>query len=188
MKPEEYIGHSGGALGSDFEWDIIGRKYGITKFNHYYFGTKTPLGNSLITKEQLDEGWQAILIANLILKRYGIVKYKNLLSRNYWQSKNSQAVYAISSIEDKTISGGTAWSIICSVIDSKPAYLFDQNQDKWFEVSKHEKLSELIFKETEVPKLTQNFASIGTREINDKGKAAINAVYVKTFGELNETV
>jgi hypothetical protein len=45
-----YINHSGGAIGSDSVWGIIGKQYGVES-KHYYIGDKTPRGNTEI-KEQ----------------------------------------------------------------------------------------------------------------------------------------
>ena len=62
--PAEYTNHSGGAVGADSTWDTIGREFGVTDHRHYYHGNKRPLGNTEITNEQLEEGWQHVLQAN----------------------------------------------------------------------------------------------------------------------------
>ena len=88
------IHYSGGANGSDTIWDEIGRKFGVAEHIHYYHGTKTPLGNTPITEEELEEGWEKVLLANRVMCRYP-EKYKSLLSRNWMQVKSSDAVFAI---------------------------------------------------------------------------------------------
>ena len=60
----EYEDHSGGAYGADTEWDIIGRQYGLTKFNHYRDEGNQSLSKRLrasgvkakvLTKEQIED-------------------------------------------------------------------------------------------------------------------------------------
>jgi hypothetical protein len=177
-KPEDFINHSGGASGADTAWDAYGRKFNVTNHKHYYHGSKTPLGNIKITEEQLEEGWQQVIKANEIMKRYGIIKYKNLLSRSWFQAKNSGAVFAISHIDKNTISGGTCWCCVMAALNKKPVYLFDQNLKKWFMVTVSDTI---VFKECETPVLTSNFAGIGSREINEFGLQAIESIYKKTF-------
>jgi hypothetical protein len=174
----EYTNHSGGALGSDSLWDEIGREYGVVNHMHYYYGQKTPKGNIELTKEQLEEGWQHVLKANKTLNRRP-EQYKNLLSRNWYQVKNADAVFAIGTFTNDmklTASGGTGWAVQMAIDSRKTVYLFDQDSNKWY-------LSEegSTFYETSTPILTFNFAGIGTREINEAGKQAIRDVYEKTF-------
>ena len=45
-----YINHSGGAVGADFEWGRQGAKYGVVT-RHYWHGCRTPYGNVEITEE-----------------------------------------------------------------------------------------------------------------------------------------
>jgi hypothetical protein len=171
-----YTNHSGGALGADSEWDLTGQLFGVTNHNHYYYGKKTPKGNVLISAEQLEEGWEHVLKANITLKRYP-QPYKNLLSRNWMQVKNADSVFAISSFKsDKEVNGGTGWAVQMAIDEGKPVYVFDQNKNLWFTYNYELKK----FIETDTPTLTENFAGIGTRELNDDGEKAIHEVYQKT--------
>ncbi len=56
---------SGGAVGSDCEWERIGRKYGLQSVTHFYHGRPTPRGNVLITDLQLEDGMRYIREANV---------------------------------------------------------------------------------------------------------------------------
>lgn len=173
------ICHSGGADGADTYFSQIGSQHGVETI-HYYYGRKTPLGNRLITKEQLSEGWKHCLEANQkILHRSGAEKYKHLLARNWFQVKPSDAIFAISRIESGMVMGGTAWAVAMAVLVPKPTYVFCQLANKWFSVSFQDGFS---FQEmTEPPSLTDNFAGIGSRELTPQGKEAIENLFKGYF-------
>lgn len=52
----DYVNHSGGALGSDSYWDLIGNHYGMVTNKHYYHEHKTSRGNTQITDQDYLEG------------------------------------------------------------------------------------------------------------------------------------
>ena len=110
--------------------------------------------------------------------------YKDLLSRNWFQVKNSDAIYAIGKFTNEmnlVVDGGTGWAVQMAIDSRKTVYFFDLNQNKWF-VSEQGS----TFTEITTPTLTKNFAGIGTRDINENGKQAIRNVYSETFnGNVN---
>ena len=187
-----YVNHSGGAKGSDSAWDFIGRKYDITDHRHYWHRglPKPPLGNVELTDEQIEEGWVKVLLANKKLKRKPDA-YKSLLARNWFQVKNADAVFAIGSIVinkgshtshtsfvsllceniPNEVAGGTGWAVQMAIDAEKPVFVFDQDRNIWLQWKKFH------FGPCTLPKLTQNYAGIGTRNINDDGKKAIEEIY-----------
>lgn len=180
MENNSYLGHSGGAVGSDTQWDIIGKEYGFNTVKHYYFdGFKTPNGNSPITlsdelKSQID---LIIQKANKTLKRSYPTRSEyvnNLLRRNWFQVYNSESIYAISTVTNNLVDGGTGWAVQMAIDCRKRVYVFCQNRKKWLTW----KLG--VWEECETPRLSNNFACIGTREIDENGINAIRAVYKKT--------
>lgn len=181
VKIEKITNHSGGAIGADTAWDEIGKEFGMVNNNHYYFeGFKTPNGNTSIPIEQKNEADAKLKKANETLhRRFPTSKeyVNNLLRRNWWQVKNSDAIFAISSITDNKVDGGTGWAVHMAIGENKPVYVFDQKIKQWFTWNGSS------FIPTEIPTLTKNFAGIGTREINDAGKQAIREVYQKTVTE-----
>ena len=174
-----FINHSGGALGSDSEFDTIGKSKGFKNHIHYYHGKRTPLGNTEITGEELQEGWEHILVANSTLKRHP-EPYKDLLSRNWFQVKNAEAIYAIGKIlvnnnKFNEVYGGTGWAVQMAIDVGKTVYLFDQRIGMWFRFIYYHPHFNYMFKDREFevcgdPILTKNYAGIGTREINELGK------------------
>jgi hypothetical protein len=174
----QYYNHSGGALGADSEWDNIGRQFGVIHHYHYWYGTKNPKSkdDDEITKEEFNEGKQKVLEANRTLKRKPEA-YMNKLARNWMQVANASTVFAITSLVSPTeAKGGTGWAVQMAIDNDVPVFVFDQTKESWFAWNGQK------FVSTGTPRLTQNFAGIGTREINAAGLKAIKDVYERTFG------
>lgn len=182
-KPEEYTLHSGGAVGSDYEWEVIGRKYGLINFNHYYYKDKTPYGNYPITDDMYNEGVEHVHKANEFLNRKPW-KYLNILSRNWFQVKNSDAVFAVAKLKScEEVLGGTGWACQMAIDNEKPVYVFDEGDTFRGLWCKYNYLSKrfIPLRFESVPELTKNFAGIGTRNISDLGKRGIELLYKVTF-------
>jgi len=187
--------HSGGAIGSDTVWEEVGEEFGV-KTKAYSYRTKSHVSPNKveISDQDYEQGVVEITKANKTLGRFGIHKYMSLLARNWAQVKYSKQVFAIGSIikageksakgyknnsKSDVVDGGTGYAVMMAINQENDVYVFDQSKDKWFRWS----YNALRFMETkEVPSITeQNFAGIGTREIQPNGIKAIRDVYEKTF-------
>lgn len=170
---DNYINHSGGANGTDYEWGCQGTKYGVVT-RHYWHGRCTPHGNVEITETDFEEGKLHVLHANRVLRRRP-ERYMDLLARNWCQVKYAEAVFAIAQLDRGMVEGGTGWAVQMAIDEGKPVYLFEQECEEWF-----------TYKDggwvcCDVPVLTRDFAGIGSRRINASGIKAISEVYRKTF-------
>lgn len=196
-----YVNHSGGAIGADSYWGHIGEQYGVVS-NHYYYGEKTPEGNFEISNEDYEEGrYEAAKAANYNWGYQYPTMKDNRLIRNWAQVKYSDAIFAIGhlvrpgeKISDKKnetrvavnagVKGGTGYAVGMAILHGKPVYVFDQERKQWY------KNIDGKWFVSEIPVLTKNFAGIGTRELNEFGKKAIEDVYLSTLNhvakELNE--
>jgi hypothetical protein len=186
--------HSGGAVGTDTYFEKIGEEFGV-KTKAYSYKTKyhTSPNKVEISEEDYLEGIQMIKKANLTLNRWGIHKYMNLLARNWAQVKYSNQIFSIGTIIEsgkkcskgyqnkskyQIVAGGTGYAVQMSIDSMKEVYVFEQNLEKWFKWS----FNALRFVEVQDPKISvQDFAGIGTREINGSGINAIKNLYFKTF-------
>ena len=187
--------HSGGATGADTVWDEIGEEFGV-KTNAYSYRTKShvSLNKVEISDQDYEEGVVQITKANKTLGRFGIHKYMSLLARNWAQVKYSKQVFAIGTIikageksvkgyknnsKNDVVDGGTGYAVMMAINQENDVYVFDQIKDRWFRWS----YNSLRFVELkEVPLITeQDFAGIGTRDIQPNGIKAIRDVYEKTF-------
>lgn len=171
--------HSGGAEGSDYSWEVVGRNFGMTQFNHYYHRFPTPHGNIAITEEEFRDGILKTDKANKTLKRFtgnpAKSKYIDLLARNWIQVKNSEAVFTIArELQDSYfVPGGTGWAVQMAIDNKTPVYVFSQKTNRWYFFNKRKNQ---FFEVEQLPRLTENFAGIGTRKISDKGRVAIREI------------
>jgi hypothetical protein len=176
------ICYSGGAIGADtvFEQECISK--GITVVAFTFKGHKTTTKNEyILSQEKLNKGFEHVTIANKTLKRniYNISWYvKSLLSRNWFQVRLSDAVFAVANLnEDMTIVlGGTGWCVMMAIDNHKPVFVFDQKTELWFEYDY------IIgcFKPMDVgdiPKLTSKFAGVGSRKLTEAGVLAIKKLF-----------
>ena len=79
------------------------------------------------------------------------------------------------------VKGGTAYATTRGIQRGIPVYLFDQNSNSW------KVWSNGAFIETMQPILSKNAAVIGTRELQDNGKKAIDALFTGFKSEDNIT-
>lgn len=187
--------HSGGAKGSDTYFENISLEYGV-KVSAYSY--KTDYHNSVnkveISEEDYLEGVDKIKIANKTLKRPNISKHMNLLSRNWSQVKYSDQIFAIGSIinpgqldkkgrlsksNSQIVSGGTGYAVQMGIDNKKEVYVFEQDLKSWY---KWCYTQDKFIKKSDSIKITkENFAGIGTREINEYGISAIKNLFIETF-------
>jgi predicted NAD-dependent protein-ADP-ribosyltransferase YbiA (DUF1768 family) len=135
-----------------------------------------------------------------------------LVRRDYLQAKNSDAVFAISDIirpgekgkeittkdgkkirysnraGKSVVDGGTGYAVQMAFNLGKPVYVFHQgtNADNVTKVGWY-RLTDEGFVKSDTPLLTENFAGIGTREINEVGKQAISDLYDNLINNLKIT-
>jgi hypothetical protein len=197
-----FTNHSGGAIGSDTQWDIIGKEFGMVNNNHYWTESKTPTGNVEISKEDFEEGkFESAKAAKRNWGyQYSAMKDSRLI-RNWSQVKHSDAIFAIGYIIEKggkmfphqrtdtrkaitpSVGGGTGYAVGMAINNNKPVYIFNQEKTNGYEIGWY-KWDNNDFIKIKTPKLTKDFAGIGTRKINEIGKQAIRDVYTKTVANM----
>lgn len=188
VNKKEIICNSGGCQGADMMWETECKKYNIKTIS-YSFQGHIQLGENqiILTKNELNEGWNNIEIAEKTLHRnlnnLNSTYVRSLLARNWFQVENSETIFAVGMMEsDRTVSGGTGWAVQMAIDNKMPVFLFEQNKNKWFLFDYY--LYPYRFKEYGIiPKITTNFAGIGTRKINENGINAIRNILKLTFGE-----
>ena len=188
LNPETVTLHSGGAYGADTDWDIVGRKYGIKSVKHYRDGGNRKLSKRLgnqnikvtvLTKEQMQHARDKLKkLLGLTLENTLV---DNLTARNYYQVINADNILAIAPLLDnkKDVKGGTSTAIRLGKRLAKPTYVWDTNTQKWYRYNPQTKK----FEETNTPKITKNFAGVGTRDIEYYDKAGKGLGNPDYFGD-----
>lgn len=183
--PSSYTNHTGGAYGGDTFGDIIGREFGFNNHKHY-----RPYDSSKVSVTLRNRGVKGIHLTHaetdygrgevnkLLNKQYKDNITGNLQGRNYFQVIYADAVYCIAKIINmNTISGGTNTAFQLAITLNKPVYVYDVEIFGWYRYNPETKQLESMAGET--PKLSYQYALVGTRDIEDyKVKSKTNGMWV----------
>lgn len=208
--PQDYTMNSGGAYGGDTYWDVIGRSFGLTKINHFRPIDNQNMSITLrdnnvkpfsITHEQSNYAREQV--KQLTGRDLPYTLAGELLARDFYQVDKSDGVFAVANItsSQKSVEGGTNMSVQVGIKQGKPVHVYDLNTENWYQYNQ----STGRFEVEDTPVLTNSFAGVGTRNIQNykvnkngqwvdregyvgydkalKAANAIKAVYQKTFSK-----
>lgn len=180
---------SGGAIGADTIWGKLALENGHDLVHWSFKGHNASDENKIyfkeLSQEHLLEADKNLKIANKTLKRNfpsGKTYIDNLLRRNYYQVMYSNSVYAVSSLDNNIISGGTAWA--CQMYIDRFIYfnddkfysklfILDTNTLKWFQW-----IDINIWTEIKIPPKPEGiWAGIGSRKISDNTKFKMKEIF-----------
>ena len=87
-------------------------------------------------------------------------------------------MFAVGAVNpDKTVHGGTGWALELARHWGKPVHLFDQDRKQWFRWDVRDWAAEAP------PTIrSERFAGAGTRSLSEDGRAAIRALFERSFG------
>jgi hypothetical protein len=198
--PVKYTNHSGGAIGGDTAWDMIGREFGVTDHRHYREPGQSTVDSAELRAQGItaipastadyEEGKLKATKATEDLGRKISAAGAHYQYRNWLQVKYADAVFAVSSIvnpgqrndkgfvskaKHQVVDGGTGYAVQMAINEGKPVHVFDQKQNSWFFWNGTE------FESEQTPTLTPNFAGIGSRTITPAGLQAVRDVYESTI-------
>ena len=168
---------SGGAEGADLQWGMVAGSSGHKVFHFIFEGHRSRAPSSelvVITEDLLVLADEHLFKANETVKRRVPSNpfVRNLLRRNWYQVKDSESVYAVSSIKVGMVDGGTAWATAMFMdrhdrTSGIPVYVYDQTTSKWFSWNGGWTATE------EVPKPCGVWTGVGSRKLETNGKEAI---------------
>jgi len=175
--------HSGGCPGADIVWEMLLKQHEVPTYAYSFKGHVHEGEHPIIlTQDELDEGWGHVKRANETLNRnvesLQNPYVRNLMCRNWFQVKNSEAVFAVGTFINQSdkVNGGTGWAVQMAIDSKRPTYVYDQMRGEWFSFNHKKNIFEFLSTQTLLPAFPDNFAGIGTREINDAGIEAINRI------------
>jgi hypothetical protein len=170
---------SGGCDGADIIWGDEALKAGHELIHYGFSGMKSQRQHQVLwlNYAQLIEADKHLIKANETLHRAFPTKSEyvnNLLRRNFWQVKHSNSVYAVAPIKGGVVQGGTGWAVQMA-IDGKIniIYCFDLETERWMVWNYKEWIPEGQY----FTKPSGTYAGVGSREITDAGRKAIQGVY-----------
>ena len=116
-----------------------------------------------------------------------------LLQRNYQIARKANTIYAFGILEPdhKRVKGGTGWTVQLAMDQGKPVYLFDIPSQTWYRSDHYYQVNEnaatLVTGSQFVPwgpkkpTLHQSSAIVGSRDVDEKTRAEIQALFNRTF-------
>ena len=174
MKPEDCILFSGAAQGAEAAFGEAAERYGIEEVNFTFEGhtDARTRGLRVLTREELKHGDVSLAyVSKLMHRKYPDTPlFRKVLQTIWHQVQNGQEVFLVGKINpDDTVTGGTGVAAEYAKILNKPLYCFDQERDGW--------------RPEASPAIRQpHFCGTGTRFLNAKGQAAIDALLARSFG------
>ena len=183
MTAADCILFSGGAPGAEAEFGAVAERYGVEEVNFTFDGHKVDRhrGIRMLNHEELKNGDVSLeYVSRLMHRRYtDSPTIRKVLQTLWYQVNNGQEIYVIGAVlEDGTVRGGTGWGAEFAKLCNKPLFVFDQDQDSWFNWAdgSWEKMSS-------PPIITHmHFTGTGTRNLTDNGRKAIDALFRASFG------
>ena len=116
-----------------------------------------------------------------------------LLQRNYQIAKKAHTIYAFGTLEKdgKRVKGGTGWTVQLALDQGKQVYLFDIPSQTWYQSDHYYQVndeptrlvtdSQFIPWGPKGPTLHQSSAVVGSRDLDNKTREEIQALFNRTF-------
>jgi hypothetical protein len=174
---------SGGADGAEAFFGECAERWGLMELNFSFEGRtpKRTRGLVRLTKEELAEGAvSGVYIEAHMHRRYPETPLFQRTLQTIWHQVNTaQEVFTVGMIlSDGTVKGGTGWAAELARVWHKPVHVYDQERRGWFTWNGHE--WEAVSKAPVIS--TRRFTGTGTRYLSDDGRAAIEALFERSFG------
>jgi len=184
MKRDDCILFSGGAPGAEAVFGENAERCKIEEVNYTFAGHSTvrERGIRVLNHVELKDGDVSLeYVSKLMSRRYTESPILRKIFQSIWYQVNSGSqIFVVGEIlEDNTVKGGTGWGAELAKICNKPLFVFDQKRDAWFRWNQKnwEQCSE-----ERLPTITaERFTGTGTRYMEENGKAAIKALFDRSF-------
>ncbi len=181
--PEGFTLLTSGSAGAEEEFGACAERWGIGERN-FTFPGRGEIARTRGLVELSEEDLRAGEVSGAYVKAHlhralsDSPQLRRVLQTIWHQVSAAGEVFAVGAVNaDKTAHGGTGWAVELARHWGKPVHLFDQERKRWFRWSDPEWVPEAP------PAITQaRFAGAGTRSLSDDGRAAIRALFERSFG------
>ena len=186
MKSADCILFSGGATGAEEAFGACAERHGVEEVNFTFDGhrIKRHRGVRVLNHEELQSGDVSMeYVSRLMNRRYtDMPTIRRVLQTLWYQVNSGQEIYVIGAIlDDGTVRGGTGWGAEFAKLCNKPLYVFDQDKNSWFQWT-----GDLWEPQSgaSLPTVTHpHFTGTGTRSLTPQGRAAIDGLFARSFGQ-----
>jgi hypothetical protein len=185
MNPSDCILFSGGAPGAEAAFGACAERHGVEEVNFTFEGHKMARtrGVRVLNHEELQAGDISLAyVSRLMHRRYtDAPTIRKVLQTLWYQVNQGQEIYVIGAIlKDGTVRGGTGWGAEFAKLCNKPLYVFDQEQDGWFEWTGDAWAPR---RGADLPVVTHpHFTGTGTRTPTANSLQAIEDLFTRSFG------
>ena len=179
---QRYTLLSGGPQGAEEQFGCCAETWGLQETTFSFAGHDPVRTRGLVQlqPEDLEQGRvsDAYLSAQMHRSYPDTAHIKQVLQTIWHQVNTAGEVFVVGTLqEDDTVRGGTGWAAELAKHLHKAAHVFDQDRGCWF--TWHEG----GWQEEAPPRITQHrFTGTGTRDLTDAGRAAIRALFERSFG------
>ena len=181
MKREDCICFSGGANGAEAAFGEGAERLGIDEVNFTFEGHNPARqrGLRVLTQAELRRGDVSLAyVSKLMHRKYPDTPlFRKVLQTLWHQVQNGQEIFVVGKInDDDTVTGGTGIAAEYAKLFNKPVYVFDQVRDGWVRWNGE------AWETAAAPLIRQPlFCGTGTRFLEANGRAAIDALYARSF-------
>jgi hypothetical protein len=184
LPPSAYTLLSGGAEGAEAEFGACAERWGLGEVNFSFAGR--PLlrerGAALLSDAELKQGDVSAAYLNAQMHRtYPATPIFRKVLQSIWHQVNTAGeVFTVGVVlPDKTVKGGTGWAAELAKHWGKPVRCFDQERGGWYRWQDGTWVPEVD------PVITRTrFTGTGTRFLSESGRAAIRALFERSFGRV----
>jgi hypothetical protein len=181
LNPRDCVLYSGGLRGAEAAFGACAERHGVEEVTFTFEGHQIERHRGVRTlshAELLHGDVSLAYVSKLMRRHYPETDYIKRVLQSIWhQVNNAQEIYVIGTVlEDDTVMGGTGWGAEFGKLCNKPVFVFDQQRNEWLEWSG-------IAWQPCQPTITHpHFCGSGTRHLRENGKAAIEALFTRSFG------
>jgi hypothetical protein len=171
-----------GSAGAEEEFGICAERWGIREVNFTFPGRSELVRTRGLVELSEDELKVGEVSAAYVKAHMGrpfpeSAELRRVLQTIWHQVSTAGEVFFVGTVNpDKTANGGTGWAVELARHWGKPVHLFDQDLKQWFRWDERDWIAEpppVISRE--------RFAGAGTRRPSDEGRAAIHALFDRSF-------
>jgi hypothetical protein len=180
---ERFALHSGGARGAESAFGEMAERYGIREitFSFDAHGSRVrDRGLRVLSESDLRLGDVSLRYVSHRLGRVfpSTPSVRKIIQSIWHQIRPCQQVFVVGQIqEDGTVRGGTGWGAELARRWKKDLYVFDQEKSGWYH------WDGTAWVEAEPVIDSPMFAGTGTAHLESNGRAAIEALFERSFGQ-----
>ncbi|BDG01515.1 hypothetical protein [Anaeromyxobacter oryzae] len=183
LSPGDFTLLASASSGAEEEFGVCAERWGVREVN-FTFGGRRGIARTRglveLSEDELRIGEVSAAYVKTHMHRAfpDSAELRRVLQAIWHQVSTAGEVFSVGAVNaDKTAHGGTGWAVELARHWGRPVHLFDQERKRWL------RWDERDWVDVAPPAIThERFAGAGTRSLSDDGRAAIRALFERSFG------